>query len=115
MSPSDATEPEPRKALVDRPLGRIAILLGALLLAVVVAKTCAARDEKISFEEAEAIAREEVDFEPEQVVVRAVPRGLDSHLDWAVSLSTTNAAGIREDCATVEVDAETGEAVKRLC
>ena len=91
------------------------MLLAVFLLAFLALRTCAARDEEISFEEAEAIAREEVDFEPEQVLVRGVQRGLDAHLYWAVSLSTTNAAGVREDCATVLVDSETGETETEAC
>lgn len=114
--PSDAgTELEPRKTLRDRPLGRIAIILAVFVLAFLATKTCAARGDEVSFEEAEAIARDEVDFEPEKVVVRGVQRGLDAHLFWAVSLSTTNEAGIREDCATVLVDAETAETQTEPC
>jgi hypothetical protein len=86
-----------------------------LLLAFLVTKTCAARGDEISFDEAEAIARDQVDFEPETVLVRGVQRGLEAHLYWAVSLSTTNAAGIREDCATVLVDSETGSAETEPC
>ena len=85
------------------------------MLAFLATKTCAARDDEVDFEEAEAIAREEVDFEPETVLVRPVQRGLDAHLYWAVSLSATNAAGIREDCATVLVDAETGATEAEPC
>jgi len=91
------------------------MLLGVLLLAVIALQTCASRDENISYEEAEAIARDEVDFEPEKVLVRGVQRGLDAQLYWAVSLSTENAAGIREECATVLVSAETGEAETEAC
>lgn len=91
------------------------MLLVVLLLAFVALKTCASRDEEISFEEAEVIAREQVDFEPDKVLVRGVQRGLDAHLYWAVSLSTTNAAGIRVECATVLVDAETGEPQTEPC
>ena len=91
------------------------MLLVVFLLAFIALKTCAAHDEEVSFEEAEAIAREEVDFEPDKVLVRGVQRGLDAHLFWAVSLSTQNAAGVREECATVLVDAETGETEKQLC
>jgi hypothetical protein len=61
------------------------------------------------------IARDQVDFAPEHVIVRPVKRGLDSRLYWAVSLSTTNAAGIVVDCATVEVDAGTGAAETKEC
>ncbi len=115
LSTDADTEPEPKRAFRDRPLGRIAMLLAVFLLAVVATKTCASRDENVDFEEAEAIARDAVDFAPEQVVVRPVQRGLDAHLYWAVSLSTKNAAGFREDCATVLVDAETGSAEVQPC
>jgi hypothetical protein len=91
------------------------MLLAVLLLAVIATKTCAARDSEVDSDEAQAIAREEVDFEPEKVIVRAVQRGLDAHLYWAVSLSTENAAGVRQDCATVLVDAETGETQTEPC
>jgi len=91
------------------------MLLAVLLLAFLATKTCAARGDEIDFEEAEAIARGEVDFEPEKVLVRAVQRGLDAHLYWAVSLSTVNAAGVTEDCATVLVDAKTGTTETQRC
>ena len=91
------------------------MLLAVFVLAFFATKTCASRDEEISFEEAEAIARDEVDFEPEKVLVRGVQRGLDAHLFWAVSLSRENAAGIRVDCATVLVDSETGTAETEPC
>ena len=91
------------------------MLLAVLLLAFVATKTCAARDEEIDPDEAQAIARDEVDFEPEQVLVRGVQRGLDAHLYWAVSLSTTNAAGVRVECATVLVDSETGATETEPC
>lgn len=91
------------------------MLLAVFLLAFIALKTCASRGDEITFEEAEVIAREQVDFEPEKVLVRGVQRGLDAQLFWAVSLSTTNAAGIREECATVLVDAETGAAETEPC
>jgi hypothetical protein len=114
--PTDAVpEPEPRKPFLDRPLGRLALFVAVILLAVLALQTCASRDQNISYEEAEAIARDEVDFEPEKVLVRGVQRGLDAHLYWAVSLSTENAAGVREECATVLVDSETGESQTEAC
>ena len=91
------------------------MVLAVLLLAFVALKTCASRGDEISFEEAEEIAREQVDFEPGKVLVRGVQRGLDAQLFWAVSLSTENAAGIRVECATVLVDAETGETQTEPC
>jgi hypothetical protein len=91
------------------------MLLAVFLLAFVALKTCAARGDEISFEEAEVIARDQVDFEPDKVLVRGVQRGLDAHLYWAVSLSTQNPAGIRVECATVLVDSETGETQTEPC
>jgi hypothetical protein len=46
------------------------MLLAVFLLAFVALKTCAARGDEISFEEAEVIARDQVDFEPDKVLVR---------------------------------------------
>jgi hypothetical protein len=91
------------------------MLLAVLLLAFIALKTCASRGDEISFEEAEAIAREQVDFEPDKVLVRGVQRGLDAQLFWAVSLSTENAAGVRVECATVLVNADTGESETEPC
>jgi hypothetical protein len=91
------------------------LLLAVLALAFVFAKTCAAKDDQVSYEEAEAIAREKIEFQPDKVLVRGINRGLESKLFWAVSLSTTNSAGIRVDCATVLVDAATGEAETQAC
>jgi hypothetical protein len=91
------------------------MLLVVFLLAFLALKTCASHDEDVSYEEAEVIAREQVDFEPSKVLVRGVQRGLDAHLFWAVSLSTENAAGLRVECATVLVDAETGETQTEPC
>jgi hypothetical protein len=108
------TEPEPR-SFRDRPLGRIALLLAVLLLAFLATKTCASRDTEIDQDEAEAIARDEVDFVPEKVLVRFVQRGLDARPYWAVSLSTENAAGVRQECATVLIDWETGTAQTDPC
>ena len=91
------------------------MLLAVFLLAFIALQTCASHDEEVSYQEAEAIAREQVDFEPDKVLVRGVQRGLDAHLYWAVSLSTTNAAGLRVECATVLVDAATGEPQTEPC
>jgi hypothetical protein len=89
------------------------MLLAVLLLAFIALQTCASRDAEIDFEEAEAIARDEIDFEPEKVHVGPVPRGVE--LFWGVSLWTENDAGIRERCATVLVDRDTGEAQVNSC
>jgi hypothetical protein len=108
--PTDAgTEPEPSRAFRDRPLGRIAILLAVLLLAFLATRTCASRDTDVDQDEAVEIARNEVDYDPDRVIVRFVPQGVESRPFWAVSLSTVNEAGFRQDCTTVLVNGSTGD------
>jgi hypothetical protein len=91
------------------------MLLAVFLLAFIALQTCASHDEEISYQEAEAIAREQVDFEPTKVLVRGVQRGLDVQLFWAVSLSTENAQGVRVECATVLVNATNGDTETEPC
>ena len=86
-----------------------------LAVAFFATKTCASRDTEIDQDEAVEIAKDEVDFEPTKVLVRFVPQGLQSRPYWAVSLSTTNAVGIRQDCATVLINGETGAADVQSC
>jgi hypothetical protein len=85
------------------------MLVGILLIAVVAAKTCASRDTEVSSEEATEIAREAIDFEPDQVMVRFIPQGVQSRPNWAVSLSTMAADGSLENVTVVVVNAETGD------
>ena len=105
-SPSDAGS---GRGLRDRPLGKVALLLAVLLLAFVASRSCASRDTDISQDEAVEIAREEVDFEPDRVGVRFLPRGVPSQPFWAVSLSTEDSQGALERVIVVVVDANTGE------
>ncbi len=108
--PTDAgSEPAPSRPFRDRPLGRIVILLVVLAVALVAARTCASRDSDISQEEAIEIAEQEIDYVPERTMVRFLPRGVDSHPFWAVSLSLLDAAGNPERITVVVVDGATGE------
>ncbi|MGH2990540.1 MAG: hypothetical protein ACRDMA_11885 [Solirubrobacterales bacterium] len=108
--PTDAgSEPEPSRSFRDRPLGRILILLAVLALAFVAVKSCASRDTEIDSDEALAIAREEVDYAPDRVMVRFTPRGFDSRPFWSVSLSTLDEDGLPEEITVVLVNARTGE------
>jgi hypothetical protein len=111
--PTDAgSEPAPRRTLRDRPLGRILLLVAVLVVAFVASKSCASRDTEVESDEAVEIAREEVDYEPDRVMVRFTPRGIDSTPHWAVSLSVVDADGNPERITVVLVDARTGEVVE---
>ena len=99
------------RALRDRPLGKAALLLAVLLAALVASRSCASRETEISKEEAVEIAKRAVDYEPDRVMTRFLPRGIQSRPNWAVSLSTTDAAGNADRVTVVVVDGRTGEIV----
>ena len=101
-----------RRALRDTPLGKAALLVAVLLAAMLVARSCASRDTQVSKDEAVEIARAEVDYEPDRVMTRFVPRGIRSRPSWAVSLSTVTAAGRLDEVTVVVVDGRTGEVVE---
>ena len=85
-------------------------MLGVLLLALAVSRSCASTESQISEEEAIEIAKREIDYEPERTVVRLVRRGVPtSRPYWAVSLSTVDARGDLDRVTVVLVDARTRE------
>ena len=88
------------------------MLVVVLAVAFVASKSCASRDTEVESEEAVEIAREQVDFEPDRVMVRFTPRGIDSTPHWAVSLSVEDDAGNLEQVTVVVVDARNGEIVE---
>ena len=112
MPTAAGSEPAPSRGLRDRPLGRVLLLLAVLAVAFVVSKSCASRDTAGDSDDAVEIARGEVDYEPERVMVRFTPRGIDSTPHWAVSLSVVDAAGNVERVTVVLVDARTGDVVE---
>ena len=97
-----------RRGLRDSLAGKVALLVAVLLLAFLVARTCGSSAPDVSQEEAIEIARDQIDFEAEEVQIRNVPRGIEGQRSWMVSLY--NGAPINpEQCRLVEVDAEGGE------
>lgn len=60
-------------------------------------------------EEAIEIARQEVDFEPDRISLRFLPRGFQSRPTWGVSLIAVGADGAIERVVVVVVDARTGD------
>lgn len=84
------------------------MLAAVLLAAFLVARTCGSSEPSVSQEEAVEIAKRQVDFEPRQVQIRNVPRGIEGRRSWAVSLYTGTVAR-PGTCRVVEIDAGSGE------
>ncbi len=98
--------------LRDSAWGKALILVVLLLAAVLVARSCGSRDTEVTKEEAIEIARDRVDFEPDRVMTRFVPRGLQARPNWAVSFSTVAPGGELDRVVVVVVDAQRGEVVE---
>jgi hypothetical protein len=76
------------KDLRDSLWGR-ALILGVLLVfTLLVSKTCASNKNEISQQEAVEIAREHIDFTPDDYQIRYVPQGVPPVYFWAVSFYT---------------------------
>jgi Peptidase propeptide and YPEB domain len=85
--------------LRDNPWVRVAILVGILLVAFLVTKSCTRQQNRITQDEAVAIAKRHVDFTPDGHQVRYLPQGVPPVYYWAVRLYT----GTNENPDRVEV------------
>ena len=99
---------EPRRDLRDRPLFRIAVLLVVLVVALLSMKSCGRQQNEVSQDEAVAIARQHIDFEPDDYQVRYLPQGIPPVYYWAVNFSTVNKNGHVNRTEVVLVNATTG-------
>jgi Peptidase propeptide and YPEB domain len=96
------------RELRDRPLGRFAILAAVLLAAFLVSRSCGETRTDVSQEQAVAIAKAQVDFEPDDVRIRLQKRGVVSKPFWLVGLGIKEADGSYSQAVNVLIDAETG-------
>ena len=115
MPSSDAADqptPSPRRPFGETAWGKAVLLLAVLALAVVASKSCASRDTEVTQDEAAEIAQGEIDFEPDNVMTRFVPRGFNSRPTWAVSLSTDGPDDTLENLTVVVVDANDGHVIE---
>ena len=101
-----------KRAFRETPLGKVAMLVVVLIAAMLVARSCGSRDTEVTKEEAVEIARGAIDYRPERVMTRFVPRGVDSRPTWAVSLSTVDERGALDRVTVVVVDGRTGDIVE---
>jgi hypothetical protein len=102
-------EAAPSRDLRDRPAFRIAILLAVLAVAFVSMKSCSRQQNDVSADEAVAIARKEITFEPDKHQVRYLPQGIPPVYYWAVNFWTLNAQGQVDRTQVVLVNATTGQ------
>lgn len=100
---------EARRDIRDRPLFRIAILLAVLIVAFISMKSCSRQHNNVTQDEAVAIARKAIDFEPDDYQVRYLPQGVPPVYYWAVNFSTVNQNGQVNHTQVVLVNATTGE------
>lgn len=86
------------------------VLALVLVLAFVVARGCQQSEVRVSEEQAIAMARDEVRFEPRRTQIRLLRQGIDSKPYWIVSLSVPGRrAGTFSRLAVVRVDANNGK------
>jgi hypothetical protein len=97
------------QALRDRPLGKVLILVAALAAASLVSRSCGSTETQFSEDQAIAIAREQVSFTPNYVIVRLVKQGLRQDEFWLVGLAHRLEDGTLENATNVLVDADTGQ------
>jgi hypothetical protein len=91
---------------------RVAVVVGVLVVAFVVAQTCQQSQIRLTKDQAIAEAKKEIDFKPDRTQIRLLRQGITSEPFWIVSLSI---AGERNDTfrelALVKIDANNGKVV----
>ena len=98
-----------RRALREGALGKAALLAAVLLAALLVSRSCGSSETAVDHREAIEIAKGEIDYEANRVIVRLLKRGLGSDEYWAVSLSRYDSAGRLGRSTVVIIDAQSGE------
>jgi hypothetical protein len=102
-----------RRGRVRPTRGRILVLIALVALAAIVSRSCQQSQIRISKDEAIAIAKRQVGFEPGSTQIRLLRQGLNRKPFWFVSLSdpigsVENPEGFTR-IVVVEVDADTGK------
>jgi hypothetical protein len=92
---------------------RVGVIIGLFVLALVVAKSCQQSQIRVTQEEAIAIAKQQVDFEPKSTQVRLLRQGLNRKPFWFVSLSNPIGSPVDPEgftrVAVVKIDGNTGK------
>jgi hypothetical protein len=88
------------------------VILGLLLVIFVASRSCQREGLDVSQEEAIEIAKQEVDFEPDDVQIRLLRQGVTYAQRWVVGLAELRANGERFNEVVVVVDASSGDVVE---
>ena len=89
------------------------VILGVLVLAFFVARSCQQSQVRISKDQAIATAKREVDFTPRLTNVRLLRQGVGSKPFWFVNLSIPGREeGSVRRLSVVKIDANTGKVVE---
>jgi hypothetical protein len=87
------------------------MLAVVIVAAVLVSRSCGATQAEISQEEAIVIAKRQVSFEPDRVVIRLLKQGIPQRELWLVGLAERLPDGTLTNITNVRLDADTGEVV----
>jgi hypothetical protein len=87
---------------------RVAVLVGLLAVGLVLVHVAGRGKPRVSQEQAVAIARTRVDFQPKAHQIRFVRRGIPPHGYWVVSFYIPKRGGGYTRVTDVLVDATTG-------
>jgi len=90
---------------------RALAFVGLLVLLVLVANSCQNSQVRFNQQQAIALARQQVDFQPTRTQVRLVRQGIRSQPVWAVSLSVPTGPDQFDRLAVVRIDANKGKVV----
>jgi hypothetical protein len=90
---------------------RVLAFVGLLVLIVLVGNSCQNSQVRFTQQQAIALARQQVDFEPTQTQIRLVRQGIRSQPIWAVSLSVPTGPEQFDRLAVVRIDANKGKVV----
>ena len=87
---------------------RVLAFVGLLVLTVMVANSCQRSQVRLNQQQAIALARQQIDFEPTRTQVRLIRQGVQSRPIWAVSLSVPTGPEQFDRLAVVRIDANKG-------
>jgi hypothetical protein len=88
---------------------RVLAFVGLLVLTVLAANSCQRSQVRFSQDQAVALARQQIDFQPTRMQVRLVRQGVQSRPIWAVSLSVPTGPDQFDRLAVVRIDANKGK------